>query len=167
MKPSCDVHKSPLRWSKPHGAWVCLKGVYDKTCKPWHREYPAPEPRGVTPRRSGSFTRALRDGREICFGQDWERRKYEVWLRDGKRCVECSKLLPNFHANRHTDHIRTRGMGGAYRDDRPENLRTVCDSCHRKRHQAANGFAIARTLYGPVKPTAVQLTVGDFCLTAG
>jgi hypothetical protein len=45
------------------------------------------------------------------------------------RCERCSRGLPlHFH------HIKHRGLGGATRDDRRENLKLLCYICHRKKH---------------------------------
>jgi 5-methylcytosine-specific restriction endonuclease McrA len=73
------------------------------------------------------------DGREVLKESAWRERRREVWERDGKRCRGCARRLSLAEA--HIDHIRLRGMHGAARDDRRENLRTLCATCHELRHQ--------------------------------
>jgi hypothetical protein len=77
------------------------------------------------------------DGREVCQTKAaWAKRRYEVWRRDGMRCVDCKRALELDGCE--IDHIKKRGMGGATRDDRMENLRTMCPEvwgCHAKRHR--------------------------------
>ena len=91
--------------------------------------------------------KVFRDGREVCqTDAAWQARRREAWERDGGRCVErrCRKRVP-LHDLRddcgdvivvacHIDHISGRKMGGGFRDDRLENLRTLCAMCHSDRH---------------------------------
>ncbi len=84
-------------------------------------------------------TRATRhttkDGREICRSEyAWLLRRRDVWMRDQGCCVACGKPVALPDAS--VDHIEPRRMGGGSRDDRPENLRTMCFDCHWKRHAA-------------------------------
>jgi 5-methylcytosine-specific restriction endonuclease McrA len=72
------------------------------------------------------------DGREVLKGKAWQERRREVWERDGKRCRRCARRLSLAEA--HIDHIQLRGMHGATRDDRADNLRTLCAACHTLRH---------------------------------
>lgn len=65
------------------------------------------------------------DGREILFGEDLKRRYQEIWERDGRRCVECGRLLS--FANMHPHHRTERSRGG---DDKPGNLETRCYKHH-------------------------------------
>jgi 5-methylcytosine-specific restriction endonuclease McrA len=80
--------------------------------------------------------RIFRDGRETLSGAAWRQRKLDVFLRDGGCCVGCGKFLtppgrglPN-EAEIH--HCQTRGMSGSKRDDRIQNLETLCHACHEK-----------------------------------
>ena len=71
----------------------------------------------------------MRDGREILHGNAYTKRCRERWEMDGRRCVLCPRRLPEF-STRLIDHIKKRGLGGGWRDDRIENLRTLCFVCH-------------------------------------
>jgi 5-methylcytosine-specific restriction endonuclease McrA len=83
--------------------------------------------------------RSLRDGREVCRTRAaWDKRRLEVWKRDRERCVFCTISLRLSEA--HIDHVKKRGMSGGTRDDRPENLRTLCEQCHRERHVFEEGL---------------------------
>jgi len=107
-----------------------------------------------------SRTRTLRDGREVCTGSDWEKRRQEVHLRASGRCerellidtggqrrrrMRCDKPAPlhNFYNGDgevvipagHAHHKRRRGMGGGFRDDRAANLEWVCSGCHIEEHR--------------------------------
>jgi 5-methylcytosine-specific restriction endonuclease McrA len=75
--------------------------------------------------------RTLPDGREILSGAAWQRRRKEVWERDGRKCVICNRGLPALR-DAETDHIVKRSKA---RDDRPQNLRSLCRGCHWNRHE--------------------------------
>ena len=70
-----------------------------------------------------------KDGREILSGKDYQARCLEVYVRDDRRCVLCGGFLPGFSTG-FIDHIRKRGSGGGWRDDRASKLRTLCPLCH-------------------------------------
>ncbi len=77
----------------------------------------------------------LPDGREICrTGATWKARRRQAWERDGHCCQDCGIGLSLEWAE--IDHVMPRRMGGGWRDDRLENLRTLCSPCHRRRHEA-------------------------------
>lgn len=65
----------------------------------------------------------------------YRRNGQTAMARDGWRCTECgsSKGLG-------TDHIQPRSKG---RDDRPENLRSLCIDCHERRHLKSKEFNYA------------------------
>jgi hypothetical protein len=92
-------------------------------------------------RKQPDRIRTLRDGREICSGTSWQRRKLEVYERDEHRCQWpigagiCGLFLPLMEAINNCDHIERRGLGGGKRDDRLENLRLLCEWHHRLRHE--------------------------------
>jgi 5-methylcytosine-specific restriction endonuclease McrA len=65
-------------------------------------------------------------------GQAYLAQRKLAWERDGKKCVWCGKTLTIYEAE--MDHIKLRKMGGGERDDSLENLRTLCNRCHHKRH---------------------------------
>jgi 5-methylcytosine-specific restriction endonuclease McrA len=78
---------------------------------------------------SRSRARVLGDGREILSGAAYERRRREVLKRDDYRCVSCgSKFDVSVH------HRCKRSLG---RDDRTENLITLCLNCHAEQHGGA------------------------------
>jgi len=55
---------------------------------------------------------------------------------DGGRCVDCGKrviLLRGYWCSMHLMHLKSRGAGGTWD---LENLRTGCQWCHVKRHNA-------------------------------
>ena len=54
-------------------------------------------------------------------------KKYVYW-RDGYKCQHCGKSDTQLHAH----HIVFRSNGGS---DRPENLITLCEDCHKKLHR--------------------------------
>jgi 5-methylcytosine-specific restriction endonuclease McrA len=72
--------------------------------------------------------RMTKDGREILSGDDYEARRREVWERDAQRCVRCYKPLSLDGC--HIDHIKKRRSGGGFRNDRLEDLQTMCGICH-------------------------------------
>jgi 5-methylcytosine-specific restriction endonuclease McrA len=81
--------------------------------------HPGPRKKAVPPKNP-----------EACLSKaEWAKRRLEVWLRDGGKCVLCGKHLHITEAE--TDHIRKRSLG---RNDAADNLRTLCKPCHRKRH---------------------------------
>jgi hypothetical protein len=79
-------------------------------------------------------------GRQVCVTTAaWERRKMEVLFR-AKFVCEVAKLIGR-HAHLVSDfegwtadHIKKRGMNGSTRDDRVENLRLTCNTCHAVAH---------------------------------
>ena len=76
--------------------------------------------------RPRSRTRVLADGREICRGAAYERRRQQILKRDGRLCVRCGS---GYGVQVH--HLRKRSVD---RDDRPTNLVTLCDACHKAEH---------------------------------
>ena len=64
---------------------------------------------------------------------EWERNRLVVLERDGRRCVQCG--------SDHRLHVHHReswepGQAGPHE---PDNLETLCASCHRKRHPVPHG----------------------------
>ena len=157
MRPRCEIHKRVLRWVEKWSCWVCTPGMRDRQCKAFRREFAGP-----VKREKVTVSRVLPDGREILSEPDLERRKQERWELDNRKCVRCHGAIPNFHVNRETHHKRSRGMNGAYRDDRIENLETLCGGCHRKEQarpqwskgKKLDGFSLAALAYGPAKDDA-------------
>lgn len=78
-------------------------------------------------------SKVMPDGRERLSCDDWEIRKFDVYVRDGRRCVLCRKLLMWVEARLNVDHIVKRSVG---RNDAMRNLRQLCSQCHRARHEA-------------------------------
>jgi 5-methylcytosine-specific restriction endonuclease McrA len=75
---------------------------------------------------SRSRTRTLPDGREILSGYRYEIRRRQVLQRDEFRCVACGSYNSVAVHHRHK-----RSLG---RDDRMDNLATLCAECHRAEH---------------------------------
>ena len=67
------------------------------------------------------------DGREVLRGAAYERRRRQVLKRDGYRCSRCGS---SFGVAVH--HRGKRSLG---RDDRPDNLETLCGPCHAAEHE--------------------------------
>lgn len=74
------------------------------------------------------------DGHEYLEGPDRKKRRFEVWKRDGARCVRCGKYV-SFKAM-HLDH-RKGGLWGRCdcltcdrHGDGMGNLQTMCAECH-------------------------------------
>jgi 5-methylcytosine-specific restriction endonuclease McrA len=99
------------------------------------------------PKRREPNPRVLDDGRIIFKkpSEKWTEQRFKVFMRDNGRCVMpkpggtvCGTLLyfnsSDPFRNAEIDHIKGKKMGGAWCDDRMENLRTSCLACHRDRH---------------------------------
>ena len=109
--------------------------------------YFQPHPKPITLSRLVDGIRIFPDGREVCETKEaWDRRRGECRTLAAGRC-SCRRMVP-LHDERnengdvvryagHADHIVSRGMGGAKRDDRLHNLRWSCFWCHNRRHQGA------------------------------
>jgi hypothetical protein len=59
----------------------------------------------------------------------YARNREQAMRRDSFRCVHCSS-----RQNLQCHHIVHRGIAGGNRDDRIENLQTLCQECHAKEH---------------------------------
>jgi 5-methylcytosine-specific restriction endonuclease McrA len=59
----------------------------------------------------------------------YRQNRLKALARDGYRCIRCSSTGPL-----HIHHRVHRGMGASRRDDRVENLETICHRCHGKEH---------------------------------
>lgn len=71
------------------------------------------------------------DGREVLWGKDMENRRFAVWGRDRGHCVRCGvRVGESFHLH----HKIHRGSNGVDRDDRADNLETLCWRCHSQEH---------------------------------
>ena|SRR6185312_9239473 len=99
--------------------------------------------------------RVYRDGREACITKySWARRRLEAIARSNGRCEctqdhrshmgrRCNRLIAATVTQSeqlkipvtHVHHKKRRGMGGATRDDRLENLEAVCEFCHLEDHK--------------------------------
>lgn len=85
---------------------------------------------------------------------DWRRTRARILARDANRCVYC-------------DHAAERGMeinhiSGNSRDDRDENLETVCPLCHRVLH-AGRSTAIYGSLVLFAHAAVDQNTIQRLC----
>lgn len=110
------------------------------------RIFPRARPREQRTVRNG--VQVIRDKstqqeREVCHGTAWEERRREVWDRDDGRCTDCGTPVPlhnEFNGRGYLirraaeiHHRSNRKMGGSHRDDRMDNLATLCSDCHRRR----------------------------------
>ena len=74
------------------------------------------------------------DGREVCDlksaagKREYDRRRRIAWMNQGALCPICKRGL--FFDEAVTDHIQPRGMGGARRDDRQENIQATHPLCN-------------------------------------
>lgn len=73
------------------------------------------------------------DGREVCQDtaegrREYARRRFIAAYLQNDMCGICGK--PMRLEDMETDHIKPRGMGGARRDDRQENLQAVHTVCN-------------------------------------
>ncbi len=92
--------------------------------------------------------------RALLSGADWKRARTRALERDGNRCVYC-------------DHAAERGLevnhiSGNSRDDRDENLETVCALCHRVLH-AGRAAAIYGSLLLFARAGVDQNTIQRLC----
>ena len=60
---------------------------------------------------------------------NWQRIRFFVFKRDRYTCQLCGR--PGLK-HPHCDHIRPIGLGGS---SHPNNLRTLCEICHARRHK--------------------------------
>ena len=67
----------------------------------------------------------------------WNIREYVLW-RDGHKCQHCRGKSKDQILNVH--HIQSRKIGG----DAPNNLITLCETCHKKHHSGEISLAIKR-----------------------
>ena len=88
------------------------------------------------PRQRRKPFRTMPDGREICSKtpagrEEYRRRVVRSWHREKGICGWC--VLPVGEDEATGDHIKSRGMNGAKRDDREENLRPCHLFCNSER----------------------------------
>jgi hypothetical protein len=77
-------------------------------------------------------SKVLKDGREICYGEDWEQRKSELWERCGGRCEAWREIIgikPERCTAEAEDphHLVKRSI---CRDDRLSALQALCRFHH-------------------------------------
>lgn len=84
----------------------------------------------------------------------WRRTRARIVERDGGRCVYCG------HADRR--HLEVNHISGNSRDDRDENLETVCVLCHRVLH-AGRSAAIYGSLLLFERAAVDQNTIQRLC----
>lgn len=66
------------------------------------------------------------------YPSDWDRRREEVYERDGYECQNCGRIGgPNGDVELHAHHVVPKASGGTHQ---LSNLTTVCDDCHRAIH---------------------------------
>jgi len=91
-------------------------------------------------RQNSKATHTTKDGRLILSPTDWRKMKAEMWedlSGYGARpfpCGICHQLI-GFLSDFEPDHIKPRGMGGGFRDDKPENIQPSHRWCNREKRQ--------------------------------
>nr|MDQ2829004.1 HNH endonuclease [Chloroflexota bacterium] len=65
-------------------------------------------------------------GRALLSSASWKRTRLRILERDGYRCVYCDRAAERG--------LEVNHISGNSRDDRDENLETVCALCHRVLH---------------------------------
>ena len=78
--------------------------------------------------RQRACVQILPDGREILRGDAYRARRQEALERDQHRCVRCGSCGLQVH------HRVKRSVA---RDDRLQNLETLCERCHDNEHDTA------------------------------
>jgi len=86
----------------------------------------------------------------------WKRTRAAILERDGKRCVYCDHHEPGGRG------LEVNHISGNSRDDRPENLETVCPLCHRVLH-AGRSAAVFGSLLLFSAAAVDQTTIQRLC----
>lgn len=63
----------------------------------------------------------------------WVEITRSIKQRDGNRCTSCKESKPRLHIH-HIDYSGNPGVFHFTSNNRPDNLITLCGSCHQKRH---------------------------------
>jgi len=92
--------------------------------------------------------------RALLSGADWKRARARILERDGRRCVYC-----DYAAERG---LEVNHISGNSRDDRAENLETVCALCHRVLH-AGRSAAVHGSLLLFARAAVDQNTIQRLC----
>lgn len=93
----------------------------------------------------------------------WDATRSEVLDRDGFACRRCSTDVSDVPKDRlHVHHVRPRSRDGP---DEPENLLTLCHSCHDQRHRGRDSYydeEFVQTVrgYGPITTTEAAEWMG-------
>ena len=63
-----------------------------------------------------------KDGRTKLTGKHYTAFRYELWMAQNRKCIECGRVTDiqaELHRDDsfHTDHLNGRGLGGSKRDD--------------------------------------------------
>jgi len=79
--------------------------------------------------RARTRTRNLKRAVFLLVEEVYRQNRMKALERDGFQCVNCgSAMWLQIH------HVVHRGMAATNRDDRVDNLRTYCRSCHEREH---------------------------------
>ncbi len=103
-----------------------------------------------------SLWRSPRD-RAALSSAGWRRTRARILARDGERCVYCDHAGQREERGLEVNHI-----SGNSRDDRDENLETVCPLCHRVLH-AGRSAAIHGSLLLFARAAVDQNTLQRLC----
>lgn len=135
LKPHCIEHDCPLR--RNGRQWFCpcaLWSRHSEATKDWKAGLAQPRIH-----RKDRATKIMRDGRVILSPKDYQKRREEIWEAQSGECADCREAV-NL-TGMHLHHVRSRGMAGGKRDDRRENLKGLCCSCHFFLHVYVHGMA--------------------------
>ena len=80
-----------------------------------------------------------KDGRTKLTGKHYTAFRYELWMAQNRKCIECGRVTDiqaELHRDDsfHTDHLNGRGLGGSKRDDTFKSCVGKCGRCHRIKH---------------------------------
>ena len=105
----------------------------------------------------------------MVWSDRWQRLRKKILKRDGYSCVECSTSRKDVGIEcLHVHHILPRSDGG---EDDVSNLITLCEECHRNRHNGRSTYYDSEFLHivhhhGPIRTAEVADRVGCHRSTA-
>lgn len=97
----------------------------------------------------------MRDYAELLLDPRWQRRRLEVFDRDGWACLRCKNKLVTLHAHHEycDDALNFYPLYLNPWEYPLETIKTLCDDCHRERHEIRN---IAKEMTAKVEVFKMQ-----------